>query len=130
MVLEKLYARSGKMARIGYVINYFPRLCVPAVFSSYRVGSTRNFFEWYLWRVNMGLFGNPFDFSVRGFTSFVIPTISAKLATSALFELRRDLTNHILQLPQSYFDKTSSGDLILRLVNQVQELTLSLAKQQ
>ena len=62
-------------------------------------------------------------FSVRGFTSFVIPTISAKLATSALFELRRDLTSHILQLPQSYFDKTSSGDLILRLVNQVQELS-------
>ena len=62
-------------------------------------------------------------FSVRGFTSFVIPTISAKLATSALFELRRDLTRHILRLPQSYFDKTSSGDLILRLVNQVQELS-------
>ena len=63
-------------------------------------------------------------FSVRGFTSFIIPTISAKLSTSALFELRRDLTNHILHLPQSYFDKTSSGDLILRLVNQVQELSL------
>ena len=62
-------------------------------------------------------------FSFRGFTSFVIPTISAKLATSALFELRQDLTNHILKLPQSYFDKTSSGDLILRLVNQVQELS-------
>ncbi len=62
-------------------------------------------------------------FSVRAFTSFVIPTISAKLSTSALFELRRDLTHHILRLPQSYFDKTSSGDLILRLVNQVQELS-------
>ena len=62
-------------------------------------------------------------FSVRGFTSFVIPTISAKLSTSALFELRRDLTNHILHLPQSYFDKISSGHLILRLVNQVQELS-------
>ena len=62
-------------------------------------------------------------FSTRAFTSFVIPTISAKLSTSALFELRRDLTNHILHLPQSYFDKTSSGDLILRLVNQVQELS-------
>ena len=62
-------------------------------------------------------------FSTRAFTSFVIPTILAKLSTSALFELRRDLTNHILHLPQSYFDKTSSGDLILRLVNQVQELS-------
>ena len=62
-------------------------------------------------------------FTVRAFTSFVIPTISAKLSTSALFELRRDLTQHILRLPQSYFDKTSSGELILRLVNQVQELS-------
>ena len=54
-------------------------------------------------------------FSVRGFTSFIIPTISAKLTTSALFELRRDLTNHILHLPQSYFDKASSGDLSTNL---------------
>jgi ATP-binding cassette subfamily B protein/subfamily B ATP-binding cassette protein MsbA len=62
-------------------------------------------------------------FSVRAFTSFVIPTISAKLSTSALLELRHDLTQHILRLPQSYFDKASSGELILRLVNQVQELS-------
>jgi len=62
-------------------------------------------------------------FTVRAFTSFVIPTISAKLSTSALLELRHDLTQHILRLPQSYFDKASSGDLILRLVNQVQELS-------
>ena len=62
-------------------------------------------------------------FSVRAFMSFVIPAISAKLSTSALLELRQDLTQHILRLPQSYFDKTSSGELILRLVNQVQELS-------
>ena len=62
-------------------------------------------------------------FSVRAFTSFIIPSISAKLSTTAIFELRHDLTKHILHLPQSYFDKTSSGDLILRLVNQVQQLS-------
>ena len=62
-------------------------------------------------------------FTVRAFTSFVIPTISAKLTTAALFELRSDLAKHILKLPQSYFDKIKSGDLILRLVNQVQELS-------
>ena len=62
-------------------------------------------------------------FSVRAFTSFVIPTISAKLSTAALFELRRDLTDHVLKLPQNYFDNINSGELILRLVNQVQELS-------
>ena len=62
-------------------------------------------------------------FSVRAFISFIIPAISAKLSTSAIFELRHDLTEQILRLPQSFFDKTSSADLILRLVNQVQELS-------
>ena len=62
-------------------------------------------------------------FSVRALTSFVIPSISAKLSTAAIFELRHDLTKHILYLPQSYFDKTSSGELILRLVNQVEKLS-------
>ena len=61
--------------------------------------------------------------SVSASTRFVNPTISAVLSTSALLELRHDLTQHILRLPQSYFDKTSSGELILRLVNQVQELS-------
>ena len=64
-----------------------------------------------------------FIFAIRAVTSFVIPTISAKLSTAAIFELRHDLTKHILHLPQSYFDKTSSGDLILRLVNQVEKLS-------
>ena len=62
-------------------------------------------------------------FSVRAFTSFVIPTISAKLSTAALFELRRDLAEHVLKLPQPYFVKVNSGELILRMVNQVQELS-------
>ncbi|MDA7592266.1 ABC transporter ATP-binding protein/permease [Rhodobacteraceae bacterium] len=62
-------------------------------------------------------------FSVRAVMSFLIPTISAKLSTAALFELRRDLAKHVLHLPQSYFDAKSTGDLILRMVNQVQQLS-------
>ena len=62
-------------------------------------------------------------FSVRAVMSFLIPTISAKLTTAALFELRRDLARHVLRLPQSYFDAESAGDLILRMVSQVQRLS-------
>ena len=62
-------------------------------------------------------------FSVRAVMSFLIPTISAKLTTAALFELRRDLAIHVLRLPQSYFDAKSAGDLILRMVSQVQRLS-------
>ena len=63
-------------------------------------------------------------FSIRAIMSFLIPTISAKLSTAALFELRRDLAKHVLHLPQKYFDEESSGGLILRLVNQVEKLSV------
>lgn len=63
-------------------------------------------------------------FSIRAVMSFLIPTISAKLSTAALFELRRDLAKHVLHLPQKYFDEESSGGLILRLVNQVEKLSV------
>ena len=63
-------------------------------------------------------------FSIRAIMSFLIPTISAKLSTAALFELRRDLAKHVLHLPQKYFDEESSGGLILRLVNQVEQLSV------
>ena len=43
--------------------------------------------------------------------SFLIPTISAKLSTAALFELRRDLAKHVLHLPQKYFDEEKLKDL-------------------
>ena len=63
-------------------------------------------------------------FSIRAIMSFLIPTISAKLSTADLFELRRDLAKHVLHLPQKYFDEESSGGLILRLVNQVEQLSV------
>ena len=71
----------------------------------------------------LGMLNNPGHLYYRYVHGFVIPTISARLTTAALFELRSDLAKHILKLPQSYFDKIKSGDLILRLVNQVQELS-------
>ena len=99
------------------------QVCVPAIFSTNRVRIARYFssgsFKDLIWVCIAILM----IFSVRALTSFIIPTISAKLSTSALFELRRDLAAHVLKLPQSYFDKISSSDLILRLVNQVQELS-------
>lgn len=62
-------------------------------------------------------------FIVRATASYIVPRMSTRLAADAVWKLRRDLTNSIVRLDQSYFDKTSSSDLILRLVNQSQELS-------
>jgi ATP-binding cassette subfamily B protein len=61
-------------------------------------------------------------FLFRALGSYLIPVNSAKIANRATFELRRDLTGHLVQVKQSYFDANPPGEVILRLVNQVQAL--------
>jgi len=61
-------------------------------------------------------------FLFRALGSYLIPVNSAKIANRAIFELRRDLTDHLIHVKQPYFDANPPGEVILRLVNQVQAL--------
>ena len=61
-------------------------------------------------------------FTVRALVSFVVPTLSVRLASGAVLELRSDLIRHVLYMDQRFFDRTNSSDLILRFVNQVEAL--------
>ena len=63
-------------------------------------------------------------FAVRAATSYFIPSLSARLAGEAIFQMRSDLITRVLYFDQKFFDGTHSTDLILRLVNQVQDLGL------
>lgn len=62
-------------------------------------------------------------FSVRALMSFLVPRISIWLASDAVLRMRQDLIDHMMILDLSYFERTSSGDLILRLVNQANDLS-------
>ncbi len=62
-------------------------------------------------------------FMVRALVSFVVPTLSVRLATGAVLELRSDLIRHVLYMDQRFFDRTNASDLILRFVNQVEALS-------
>ena len=62
-------------------------------------------------------------FMVRALVSFVVPTLSVRLASGAVLELRSDLIRHVLYMDQRFFDRTNSSDLILRFVNQVEALS-------
>ncbi len=57
-------------------------------------------------------------FSVRAILSYLVPRISVWLASSAIAQMRVDLTNHLLRLDLAYFERKKTGDTILRLVNQ------------
>ena len=62
-------------------------------------------------------------FTIRALVSFVVPTLSVRLASGAVLELRSDLIRHVLYMDQRFFDRTNASDLILRFVNQVEALS-------
>ena len=62
-------------------------------------------------------------FAIRGLTSYVVPRLSTWLAASAVMELRRDLIGHMMTFDLAYFDRTSPGETILRLVSQAEGLS-------
>jgi len=65
-----------------------------------------------------------FLFAVRGVMSYLSPRLSVWLASNAVLEMRDDMINHLMLLDLSYFERTKSGEIILRMVNQAQDLSL------
>ncbi len=62
-------------------------------------------------------------FSMRALMSFLVPRLSVWLASDAVLRVRQDLIKHMMVLDLAYFERTSSGDIILRLVNQANDLS-------
>ncbi|ASM74708.1 MULTISPECIES: ABC transporter ATP-binding protein [Roseobacteraceae] len=62
-------------------------------------------------------------FLIRAVMSYCVPRISVWLASDAVFNMRRDLIDHMMSLDLAFFERTKSGDIILRLVNQAQDLS-------
>lgn len=62
-------------------------------------------------------------FAVRGLMSYLVPRLSVWLASDAVLKLRRDLIQHLMTLDLAYFERTNSGEIILRMVNQAQDLS-------
>ncbi|MEM7074155.1 MAG: ABC transporter ATP-binding protein [Pseudomonadota bacterium] len=61
-------------------------------------------------------------FTVRGIVSFLAPAITVKVSNQAVFEMRRDLIQHMMDLDLAYFERTRSGEILQRLVTQTQAI--------
>lgn len=62
-------------------------------------------------------------FLVRAVTSYIGPRISVWVASNAVEEMRTDMIAHYLTLDLAYFERTTAGNVILRLVQQSQALS-------
>ncbi|WP_114283641.1 ABC transporter ATP-binding protein [Candidatus Halocynthiibacter alkanivorans] len=65
-----------------------------------------------------------FLFTVRGAMSYLVPRLSVWLASDAVLKMRQDLIDHLLTLDLEYFERTPPGAIILRLVNQAQDVSV------
>ena len=66
-------------------------------------------------------------FFVRGTMSYLVPLITVWVSNTAIFEMRRDLIGHLMALDLAYFERTKSGEIILKVVTQTQLLGVFVA---
>ncbi len=105
----------GLIALQGLVYQQFLRLTEDGLRIVFESGSLRD-----LAAVCATVFG---VFVFRGIISFFVPRISTQVASSAVEELRNDMISHYLTLDLAFFDRSSSGDMTLRLFLQAQGLS-------
>ncbi|RKF16043.1 ABC transporter ATP-binding protein [Roseovarius spongiae] len=61
-------------------------------------------------------------FATRGLMSYLVPRVTVWVSNDAIYQMRRDLINHLMSLDLAYFERTKSGEIIQRLVSQTQAL--------
>ncbi|QGX97101.1 ABC transporter ATP-binding protein [Roseovarius faecimaris] len=66
-------------------------------------------------------------FFVRGAMSYLVPLVTVWVSNSAIYEMRRDLIGHLMSLDLAYFERTKSGEIILKVVTQTQLLGVFVA---
>lgn len=63
----------------------------------------------------------------RGMFTFTMNYAMNEVSNSVLYDLRKQMFDRLVQMPVSYFSSHSAGTIIARLVNDVQNVTQSLA---
>lgn len=66
-------------------------------------------------------------FVLRGVFTFTMNYAMNEVSNGVLYDLRQQMFNRLVQMPVGYFAAHSSGTIIARLVNDVQNVTQSLA---
>lgn len=66
-------------------------------------------------------------FFVRGALAYLVPLVTVWVSNTAIYEMRRDLIGHLMSLDLAYFERTKSGEIILKVVTQTQLLGVFVA---
>ena len=67
-------------------------------------------------------------FAAAALFSYIQGLISAKLAQDTVYSMRRDLFSHMSRLPISYTDRHRHGDLMSRMTNDVENVSVAVSQ--
>ncbi len=61
-------------------------------------------------------------FMARGLLAYLVSIVTVRISNDAIFEMRRDLIDHLMALDLAYFERTKSGEILQKVVTQTQAL--------
>jgi ABC-type multidrug transport system fused ATPase/permease subunit len=114
--LELIKARKGRMA-VGLGLMAVNRLCGLVL-----PGTTKYLLDEVIGKGNRALLGQlalaaGIATLLQALTSFGIAQILGKAAQRSITEMRRQVQRHVGRLPVGYFDRTKTGVLLARVMN-------------
>ncbi len=108
---------------LGMLATAATEPALPALFTYMLDTALRDVQDWMLWALPLAIVGL---FVVRGAATFTMSFAMSWVGQRVLAELRRDMFSRLAEMPAGFFARESSGQLIAKLVNDVNNVTNTL----
>ena len=108
---------------LGMLATAATEPALPALFTYMLDTALREVRDWMLWALPLAIVGL---FVIRGAATFTMSFAMSWVGQRVLSELRRDMFSRLAEMPAGYFARESSGQLIAKLVNDVNNVTNTL----
>jgi subfamily B ATP-binding cassette protein MsbA len=108
---------------IGMVLTAATEPVLPALFTYMLDTALKSVETWMLWALPLAIVGL---FVVRGVATFTMNYAMSWIGQRVLADLRRDMFARLAELPATFFARESAGQVIARLVNDVNNVTSTL----
>ena len=118
------YGRVFALGVLGMVLTAATEPVLPALFKYMLDTALHQVEDWMLWGLPAAII---VLFVVRGVATFTMNFAMTWISQRVLADLRRDLFARLAELPIGFFARESAGVLIARLVNDVNNVTQTLA---
>jgi subfamily B ATP-binding cassette protein MsbA len=130
LTARQLYGRLLSYAK-PYWPQFLATVLAMAVFAATETGMAAlmkplidsSFVERNLDQVKLIAYAIPVIFVIRGFASFFTTYGLGWIARNVIFSLRKEMFTRLLTLPASFFDKSTSGQLMSKLLFDVEQVS-------